>query len=353
MTFTLDKTAISDDLKRFLADCVSPRANQLDTDAALLFSAFDELGKRGWLTPKLPKSLGGLDFSTSEYQQFQSILAQHSGALAFLQTQHQSAASLILSGDNSVLQARYLQAMSAGLAKVGVGFSHLRRRPVPLSATRVEGGYRLSGKVPWVTGAGLFSHFVGAATLPDGQAVFGLLPLTTQPSRIEVSEPMKLAGMSATSTVEISINDWVMNDPDIIGTKEKGWLEGRDRANPLSPVGLFLGCTQGAIATLEQALSRRQIDHNIAQQLKLKLAWLQMDLPRVMALPLEAFEQKMALRGRAIALMNTCSQAAVVASSGAANVLSHPAQRLYKESLVFSVSGQTTAGAITTLNALL
>ena len=71
-----------------------------------------------------------------------------------------------------------------------------------------------------------------------------------------------------------------------------------------------------------------------------------------MALPEEAFDQKMALRGRALALMNTCAQAAVVASSGAANVLSHPAQRIYKESLVFSVSGQTTAGAIATLNAL-
>ncbi|MGB3573524.1 MAG: hypothetical protein WBA01_15890, partial [Phormidesmis sp.] len=77
------------------------------------------------------------------------------------------------------------------------------------------------------------------------------------------------------------------------------------------------------------------------------------ELPRVLALPEDAFAEKMALRGQAIALMQTSTMAATVATSGAANAIAHPAQRVYRESLVFSVSGQTSAGAIATLDSLL
>lgn len=356
MAFTLDKTTVFEDLEGFLAESVGPRANQLDSDRTALFDAFEQLGDRNWLTPKMPESLGGQNLTAQAYQGFQATLAQYSGALAFLQTQHQSAASLLLTSENDALKAAYLPGMATGIHRIGVGFSQLRRRPAPLVATEVATGYRLTGEVPWVTGAGLFSHFVGAAVLLDGRSVFGLLPLTSRQvdaGRLEVSEPMALAGMAATSTVQVTLVDWLLRSDEVVGLREAGWLEGRDRANPLSPIGLILGCAQAGIAVLEQALIRRQIDHSAAQQLKVKLAWLRMDVPRVMGLPVEAYDQKMALRGRAIALMNTCAQAAVIASSGAANVMSHPAQRIYKESLVFSVSGQTTAGVIATLNALL
>ena len=90
----------------------------------------------------------------------------------------------------------------------------------------------------------------------------------------------------------------------------------------------------------------------IAQQLTAQLDQLQAELPEITALPETAYAQKIVLRGRAISLMNTCAQAAIIAASGAANMLGHPAQRVYKESLVFSVSGQTTAGAIASLSYL-
>jgi alkylation response protein AidB-like acyl-CoA dehydrogenase len=56
------------------------------------------------------------------------------------------------------------------------------------------------------------------------------------------------------------------------------------------------------------------------------------------------------LRAWAIALANRCAHAAVTVSSGAANLSHHPAQRVYREALVFSVSGQTTAVMEATLD---
>lgn len=355
MTVQTRYSTHSETLKHYLTGTVQPTAHSLDAEFSALFGAFEQLAKLGLLLPKTPKELGGLGLDTSAYQQFQSGIARYSGALAFLQTQHQSAASLLLSGENDSLAQQYLPKMATGEVCLGVGFSQLRRKPPTLTATPVSNGYLLSGEVPWVSGYGLFTEFVGAAVLPTGEAVFGLLPLTSQQTngQIAISQPMKLAGMNATNTVQVFLEDWVLPAEKVVGLRPAGWIEERDRANPLSPLGLIFGCSQGALDVLMQSLERRGMKHGIAQQLQMKLAWQQTNAARVTALPPDAYPQKLALRGRAISLMNTCAQAAIVAASGAANALDHPAQRIYKESLVFSVSGQTTDGAAATLDGLL
>lgn len=354
---TLDSRISIEALEDYLNSQVLPIAQRLDREPDRLFSAFLDLGAKGWLAPKLPHTCSGgsasrRGLSGEEYQRFQSAIARRSGALAFLQTQHQSAASLLLAGENEALKKRYLPEMTVGNRRVGVGFSQLRRQPPPLRSQVVAEGYRLNGRVPWVTGAGLFDEFVGAATLPDGSAVFGLMPLVSGQG-ITVSKPMRLAAMSSMNTVTVQLKDWFLPAAQVVGHRPKGWIEERDRANPLSPLGLIVGCAQAGIDVLGRSLNRRNIDHDIASQLKLKLARLQANLPIVSALPASAYAEKIALRGQAIALMNTCAQAAVVAASGAANALNHPAQRIYGEAMVFSVSGQTTDGAIATLDHLI
>lgn len=51
--------------------------------------------------------------------------------------------------------------------------------------------------------------------------------------------------------------------------------------------------------------------------------------------------------------MLRCANAAITVSSGAANYQDHPAQRVYREALVFAVSGQTTAVMEATLAELI
>lgn len=328
-----------------------PVANQLDSDAKRLFEAFYELGDRALLAPKLPQELGGLGLNTLDFWKFQALVGQHSGALAFLQTQHQSAASFLLSGQNQALAKRYLPAMVSGAKSVGVGFSQLRKQPAPLVAQRVSNGYCLSGLVPWVSGLGLFAEFVGAAALPEGSAVFGLLPLANLET-VQVSRPMALLGMSATSTVSLSLSDYFLPDEQVIDVKPKGWIQSSDRANPLSPVGLILGCAQAGLSVAIQLLAKRQIEHPLPAQLQQQIAQAWLALPKMHALPIAAYDRKVALRGEAIALMNACAQAAILSGSGAANTTGHPAQRVYKEALVLSVSGQSKGSAIASLDRL-
>ncbi len=343
-------------LQTYLSDRVAPVAQQIDSDPALLFEAFEAMGELKLLTPKAPSSLGGNGLSTQQFWQFQSLMARYSGALAFLQTQHQSAASFLLTSENKALQQDYLPAMAVGKKRVGVGFSQLRRQPCPLQAQPIQEGYLLSGEVPWVSGAGLFDEFVGAAVLPSGEAVFGLLPLTSQKvakGQLMVDEPMALAAVPSTSTVRVRLKNWVLAADCVVGLRPAGWIESRDRANPLSPLGLMFGCAQAGIASAVQSLSRRQIEHELIEQLETRLHQLQAELPKAFTRPEADYDCKIALRGQVIALMNTCAQTAIIAASGAANAATHPAQRIYRESLVFSVSGQTKQSAIASFNALM
>ena len=56
-----------------------------------------------------------------------------------------------------------------------------------------------------------------------------------------------------------------------------------------------------------------------------------------------AISHRFQLRAEAIDLAARCTHAAVIVSKGAANLLDHPAQRVYREALAFSVFGQTNA----------
>ncbi|RYG45075.1 acyl-CoA dehydrogenase, partial [bacterium] len=150
-----------DEAIRYLREEVAPMASAIDRDEVALHQALDGMAARGLLSLKRPLAYGGPAMEEGEFRTFQMEIARASGALAFLQTQHQSAAGMIGGGDNEALKDEYLHHMHDGGKLVGIGFSQLRRPGPPLvKAEPVEGGYRIDGHVPWITGAGYFPEFL-------------------------------------------------------------------------------------------------------------------------------------------------------------------------------------------------
>jgi alkylation response protein AidB-like acyl-CoA dehydrogenase len=73
----------------YLQEKVAPQANLIDLEPTILKQAFLEMGDRSLLALRVPQHLGGGGFKETQYRQFQIAIARYSGALAFLQTQHQ------------------------------------------------------------------------------------------------------------------------------------------------------------------------------------------------------------------------------------------------------------------------
>ena len=222
--------------ERYLLEFVGPRAAVLDQNPQALRNALQGLGDRNLLALRNPLEWQGQGIDELTFCAFQEQVSRYSGALAFLQTQHQSAASMIANCANQSLREAYLPHLGAGEILLGIGFSQLRRhRDPPVIATPTDGGHRISGEVPWVTGYGCFHEFIVGAVLPDKRLIFGLMPLEnamqTLGGEIRLSSPLQLAAMASTNTVKVRIVDWVIPADYIVSVRPADSVQTHDQRN--------------------------------------------------------------------------------------------------------------------------
>src|SRR5579862_8516228 len=116
-----------DQAVEFLQTVVKPRAQEIDQDSGALSEVLTEMGARNLMALKRPVAYGGPELDESTFRRFQEEMARTSGALAFCQTQHQSAVAMLARSDNADLKDAYLPFMADGTKRVGIGFSQLRR----------------------------------------------------------------------------------------------------------------------------------------------------------------------------------------------------------------------------------
>ena len=347
----------------YLQQCVGPKAAQLDRDPKALQQALQGLGERQLLGLRVPEQWQGAGLSAIAACKFRETVAQYSGALAFIQTQHQSAARMLSQSQNESLKQQYLSDMSQGNVLVGIGYSQLRRpgqpmvRATPIEDGTAAGSYCLEGEIPWVTGAGFFQAFIVGATLPEGQAMFGWLPLatTTQVAggRLTLSEPLQLAAMHSTNTVKARLENWILPSAQVVGMKPAGWIHRRDRHNALQHSFFALGCARAGLDILDQAQTAQLpfIATSFAalndelNRCRTAIYQSQQDSSSLQtdSLQTDRLEHQLELRAWAIELAVRCAHAAVAVSRGSANYSHHAAQRVYREALAFTVFGQTSA----------
>ncbi|MEB3225432.1 MAG: acyl-CoA dehydrogenase family protein [Synechococcus sp.] len=344
-----------DNLRQYLRLVVSPQAEKLDQDSKALRSVFQGLGDRLLLALQVPQDLGGAGFSAAEYYQATVEMAATSGILAFLQTQHQSAASRIARFGNPDQQS-LLPAMAQGKVRIGVGFSHLRRQGEPMLRAIPQGdSFQLTGTIPWVTGYGFFQKAIAGATLADGSELYGLIPLETcqQPEdgEISCSEPLPLAAMGASQTVTVHVENWLLSPAEVLVIQPPGTIHKGDRQQILHHSFFALGCAQGVLNFLETTAfdtSDLAVLKHHWQDLHRDLFWA-LDQP-----PSEDnYHAKLQLRLIAIQTAQTFTQVAMGWAGGAGNLLTSPAQRLYREAMMFSIFGQTQVIRTATVKSLL
>lgn len=335
---------VLDRAREVLAREIAPRAQIIDQDPAALGTALDALAAEGLLALKRPREYGGPAVGEAVFRAFQEEVARASGALAFLQTQHQSAVSMIARSENEDLKRRYLPSMADGAKRMGIGFSQLRRSGRPMMvAEPVEAGFRLRGEVPWVTGWSFYPEFLVGATLPDGRALFGIVPLSAE-AGVAISPPMRLCAMESAMTVSVRFEGFVLHHDNVAFVREANWIRNNDQVN-IALQGYFaLGCAQAGLDVLAGNAGTRGYPF-----LHDTLTCLQEELHACRAATLaaqkdaseETTDDRLRVRAWAIDLAVRCAHAAIASSGGAANSIDHPAQRIYRETLVYTVSAQT------------
>lgn len=339
-------------LTAYLRDVVKPQAEVIDQNVNALKNCLQGFGDRHLLGLKIPETLGGSGFSSLEYGLAIAEISRASGILAFLQTQHQSAGGMIAQFGNSSQRA-FLPKMVTGELKIGVGISHLRRQSKPMvKAIATDDGYLVTGKIPWITGYDYFSRAIVGATLPNGDEFYGFIPLENSQQSdggsINCGEPLQLAAMGMSQTVAVKLDQWFLSTEDILIIKPAGSVQKGDRQNVLKHGFYALGCAYGSLDFLQTKLNESQ--HHL---LRIRLDELKNQI--IVALETEKtnFDEQLALRIKVVAIAQEYAQLALIRSGGAGNILTHPAQRLYREALMFSIFGQTQTIRNATLQTLI
>ena len=328
-------------LEHLFQTLVAPQAAQLDRDPIALQQAFQNLGTHGLLGLKASKEWGGQAWDSQRIYRFTEQLARYSGALVFLQSQHQRCVQELSNSDNLGLKQQYLRDAIAGRMGLGVGFSHLRRQQQPVMAKAIPGGYVFNGTVPWITGFGIFQQWMLAAQLSDGQAVFVLAPFHAVEAALSFSEPMELAALASTQTVTATLQNWFAPQELVLDIKPAGWIQAADMSYPLTHNCFALGCAQAGLDILARAQSSTfPLIGETYQRLNSEVHQCRQATYKTLADP---SQERLRLRAWAIELAVRCSHGAVIVSRGAANFSHHAAQRVYREALAFSVSGQSHA----------
>ena len=332
--------------ENYLQKIVAPQASQIDRNVEILKQVLLGMGELSLLGLKIPQNLGGSGFKERDYAHFQILVARYSGALAFLQTQHQTAASMLAASSNQELQQSYLPYLGKGKKLIGVGFSQLRRSGTPmLKAEKVENGYVLEGEVPWITGWAIFDSFIMGATLVDGRELYGIVPLQNQQQKtggiINFSPTMELVAMNSTNTVSAKFKGWFLEDRQVVEIRQAGSIQEKSQKNVLHHGFFALGCAQAGLDIVKTACSKKPFPFISEFWQELQQEWSNCHQAMLAGISDCTYEEKLQLRVWAINLAARCSHGAVIVSSGAANKQENPASRVYREALLFSVSGQT------------
>ena len=351
---------------------LGPNAQATDCGPGPNLANFQALAEAGLLGMALPKSYGGLDASGATQRAVTEILASYCGVTTFTQAQHHGPSRMIANGPNEELKQALLPDLANGRKLCAISFAHLRRPGPPvLRADPVAGGYRLNGTAPWVTGWGVMQQVVFGATLPDGRFVYLWTPGRRQDFQdlfaaveapdgnwgsFTASDPLPLCAMNASATVEIKLHNWFIPQTHWLSESDRETMQRNDRNGVLGATSMPLGCTAASLRVLSEAARRRNIlpiqraFESFTAEWKEAKAQVQEWNSR--GGEQEFFTNAIRVRAWCIEQAVRAAHAAVTASSGAANALTHPAQRLLREAMFYTIQAQTEEVMDATLSRL-
>ncbi len=198
----------------FLETTVAPISNELDSHQNLLRNCYQKWTELGGLRLLVPCQYNGLGCERHEWIQYTSQLAEYSGALLFLQAQHQYAISRLKKFLPDIKIASVLRSLAKDNEGVGIAFAANKKI---LAVEEHAGGFIISGTLKWVTGLDYFSKILFSFDI-NGLDYYCFLPFKTIDTSLVLSPILEPIVFSAANTVTITLKDYFISSDDIIAS---------------------------------------------------------------------------------------------------------------------------------------
>jgi len=121
-----------------------------------------------------------------------------------------------------------------------------------LRARRVQGGYRVSGALPWVShiGRGQYCGAIAGVYLDDGSTSHEIMFLLRCTDDVVLRPCPEFSGMEGTSTWGLRLDDYFVGEDALIADPAKPFIARVRAAFILLQTGWALGVTQGSIESM-------------------------------------------------------------------------------------------------------
>jgi alkylation response protein AidB-like acyl-CoA dehydrogenase len=279
-------------VREFALAKIVPVARELDESSTFPFETVREMGREGLLGIPIPRALGGQGLDTLSYILAVEELAKHDASHAITVSAHTTlGTSPITTFGTREQQERWVPLLASGRVLGGFGLTEpgagsdsggTRTR-----ATRVAGGYRLSGSKIFITHAGVGEIFTVTAVTDPSAGTRGITSFVVtkpsaepeaarrggfEPSGLPYVEGVRAGkkedkmGWRASDTRELLLEDAFVPEENRLGGEGEGFVNFMRTldAGRIGIAALSLGLAEGAFDTaLRYTNQRSQFGHRL------------------------------------------------------------------------------------------
>ncbi len=267
-----DHKSIQENVKRICDGFDDVYWSTLDQSGEFPHEFHRAMADAGWLGITMPEHLGGAGLGVTEAALMMNMITQSSGGYSAASTIHMNlfGPHAVVVFGNPEQQERMLKPLIAGTDKACFGVTEpdagLDTTSITTFATKVQGGYRITGRKIWTSSAQVANKIVILArTTPkaecknptDGMSFFYT---DLDHSKIEVRRIPKM-GRNAVDSNATFIDDYFVPDCDLIGEEGKGFRYILHSLNPerILVAAEAIGLGQGALARVTQYAKDRNV----------------------------------------------------------------------------------------------
>jgi len=293
-------------------DVLFPAALEVDSTGLIPAGHLDLLASAGLYAMAAPPGL-------PDAPRIVESLASGCLATTFVWMQHHGAVRAVADSARPDLIEQWLAPLCRGERRAGIALGALRPGPPSVRAMPVDGGYRLDGASPWVTGWGMIDVLLTAARDEAETAIWALVDATPGPA-LSV-RPHDLVAANASSTVEVTFDGLFVPAERVTTTIPYAEWGARDAAGLRMNGSFALGVASRATRLLGPTPLDAELDACRAT----------LDTATAETLPVA--------RAAASALAMRAATTLTVASGARSVLRDHHAQRLVREAMFLLVFG--------------
>ncbi|WP_153114774.1 acyl-CoA dehydrogenase family protein [Rhodocyclus tenuis] len=249
----------SADIARLIASELAPRVCAIDLEGEYPEGFLRQLGQLGGFAGVVAPAFGGNGKGIVDTIGVIAQVGESCLSTAFAVWCQTACARYLQLSDNTALKAELLPALVSGRQLGGTGLSNTLKscceieRPL-LVATRVDGGYEISGTLPWVSNLGNDHVFVSACPVDgDGRLVFFVVRCDQAGFRL--LDGAHFAALEGTRTLACQFRRVFIADGSVLAHPEQS-AEYLARIQPgmiLAQLGMGIGLVRDCIRLIDSA----------------------------------------------------------------------------------------------------